>query len=337
MNDLLNGIRNFIKINFLPPRKMNWSYPLFIMSVGLLVSCLLAYGVQSILPFTPTSLAFCSLVIPFLTLISLIVPAISLSSNNEDLTVTGIAGNFTGIGPLMIALFSGVPLSLLYSSLHNISAYLWLRMGNQIVFPAFMCYNQDDSLIAKILEVVTQSVIPALGISLFFTGLMWSLFRDRNKYLGMVIIVLFYALFSLNVIDLPGTVVIGIWILILRKKTDNIFAPFLSMVAMKITEICFSSILSQVDITTLQTYSDIPATFFYSSVPAIFVAMILFSFFKVSLDDFERIYYSDLLGRESETTDEEIEKRIQPVVRGLNPALIAALINLAAVWLLSFS
>lgn len=335
MSDFLTGFKNFIKINFLPPHKMNWGYPVFIMSTGLLISVLLKLGIERVLPFTPTSLAFCSLMVPLMALLALIVPSISLSSNNTDMTLNGIAGTFTGVGPLIMAFFSGVPLSLLYSSLHNLSAYLWLRMGNNMVFPAFMCYNQDPSLIAKILEFVTQNVIPSLGICLFFTGIMWSLFKDKNKYAGMIIIIILFAAYSLNVIDLPGTVVTGIWILLLRKKTDNIFAPFLALVAMKITEICFASILSQVDITTLQTYSDIPVTFFYSSIPAIFVAMILFSFFKVSLDDFERIYYSDLLGRESETSDENVERRTQPVIKGINLALIISVVNLVVVWILS--
>ena len=331
MNAFFEGFRNFIKKNFLPPRRMNWSYPLFLMSIGMLITVILKSGISQVLPFTPTSLAFCSLVVPFLTLLALVIPAISLSSNNEELTLRGISGSFTGIGPLFIALFSGVPLSLLYSSLHNLSAYLWLRLGGSVVFPTFMCYNQDDSVMGKILEIVTQSVIPALGICIFFTGLMWSVFKDQNKLIGSVIIVLSFVLYSLNVIDIPGTAIMGIWMILLRKKTDNIYAPFLAMVAMKITEMLFTPILSQVDITKLQTYSDISVTYFYASVPALFVSAILFSFFKASLDDFERVYYSDLLGREAEN-DPDADKGVAAIIKGFSPALLITLAILVILW-----
>ena len=225
-------------------------------------------------------------------------------------------------------------MSLIYTALHNLSAYLFMRIGHTMFYPAFMCYNLDDSLISKLLEIATQSVIPALGVSIFFTGLMYSLFREENRGIGNVLIIIFYILFSLDPVNSLGLIPVGWWILKLRKKTDSIFAPFLALVAMKITEVCFSPILSQVDTTTHQTYSDIPSTVFYSSAPAVFVALILFFFFKTTLDDYERTYHSDLLGREDEDASKVIPKAEQPLpfVKGLNPSLIVTVIILAAVW-----
>ena len=333
MNDSFEAVKSFFRNNFLPQKRTNWGYPLFIMAVGLASIYIAKELLSSYLPFTSTSIVFNSLVMPLLTLIALIAPAISLSSGDTDLSINGITGKFTGIGPLLIAFFSGVPLSLVNSAFHNLVAYLWLRVGNSMVFPAFMCYNADDSVPSKILQLVTVDAIPALGMCIFFTGLMYSLFREENKLLGTIIIVIFYVLYSLNMIDIVGIAITGLWIVILRRKTGNITAPFLSIIAMKLTGTFCTFIISEVDITTLQTYSDIPVSFFYTSIPALFVSAILFGFFKASLDDFERTYYSDMLGREVDAELEEQPVKILPFVKGLNPALLVAVIILAGLWI----
>ena len=337
MKEFFRKIWKFIKDFFLPPRDLNWSYPLFVMTMGLTCIYIIKSNLTG-LPFSPTSIVFNALIIPLVVLISLFIPAVSLSSYDRRLSVTGFTGSFRGIGPLILAFFSGVPMSLIYTALHNLSAYLCLRLTHTMVYPAFMCYNLDDSVISKLLEIATQSVIPALGVSLFFTGLLYSLFREENRGIGNIIIIGFYILFSLDPVNSLGLIPIGWWILKLRKKADNVFAPFLALVAMKITEVCFAPILSPVDTTTLLTYSDIPSTVFYSSAPAVFVALILFFFFKTTLDDYEKTYHSDLLGREDEEKTKTVPKAEQPLpfVRGLNPSLIVTIIILAAVWVSLF-
>ena len=333
MNDPFEAVKSFFRNTFLPKKRTNWGYPLFIMAVALAALYIAKELLASFLPFTSTSIVFNSLVMPLLTLLALIAPAISLSSGDTDLSINGITGKFTGIGPLLIAFFSGVPLGLVNSAFHNLMAYLWLRLGRSMVFPAFMCYNADDSIASQALQIVTVDAIPALGVSIFFTGLLYSLFREENKLAGTIIIILFYSLYSLNMIDIAGIAITGLWIVILRRKTGNIMAPFLSMIAMKLTPYFFSFIISEVDITTLQTYSDIPVSFFYTSIPALFVSAILFGFFKASLDDFERTYYSDMLGREVDAELEEQPLKILPFVKGLNVSLLIAVIILVGLWI----
>jgi len=332
MKDLCRKIIRFFRLSFLPPKELNWGYPLFIMAVGLLTMFICKTQLTD-LPFSPTSLVFASLVVPLTVLISLIVPAISLSSSDNRLANAGFTGRYTGIGPILIAFFSGVPLSLFGTACHNLSAYLWLRLGRTMPFPAFMCYNLDGSLTSVILEVLTQSVIPAIGISIFFTGVMWSLFREENKGIGSVVIIIAFVLYQLNPVDTIGLIAVGWWLLTLRKKTGNIYAPFFALVAMKITQVSFSFILPYLDTTTLQTYSDIPSTIFYSSVPSLFVALILFAFFKSALDEFERIYHSDLLGRDNDETNSVPKEEIPlPFISGINPALLIAVIILLVLW-----
>ena len=333
MKSVFDGIKNFFKVTFLPPARMNWGYPVFVMSLGVVTVYLIKILLFHFeMPFSPTSIAFNALIIPLLTLIALIIPAISLASVDNNSINNGIAGKFTGIGPLLIALVSGVPLSLVNTACHNLSTYGLLRFGRTMIYPAFMCYNQDESLISTLLEITTTSIIPALGVSIFFTGFLWSLFKDENKPAGTIVIIIFYVLYNLNLIDALGAVVIGWWIVKLRKKTGTIAAPFLALSAMKIAEVCLRPIISQIDITDLQTYSDIPSTFFYASVPAVFVGIILFAFFNSSLDEFERIYNSDLLGREevqASTTEHNL-----PFVKGFNVSLLLAVLILGTIWTL---
>ncbi|MBR2522961.1 MAG: CPBP family intramembrane metalloprotease [Clostridiales bacterium] len=335
MEGFLEGVKNFFKINFLPPKRMNWGYPVFLMSVGLITSHLLRLVVfRADVPFSPTSLVFNALYVPFLTLISLIIPAVALSSTDRKLTASGICGEFTGVGPLILGLVSGIPLSLVYSSCHNFSSYLLLRFGGKMVFPEYMCYNTDPSKMTTLLEILTQNAIPAIGLCLFFTGLLYTVLSGSNKILGTAVIVVLFGLYSLNLVDLPGTILTGLWLIILRDRTGNIFAPFLALLAKAGTDIAITSILSKVDITTLQTYSDIHSTVFYCSVPAIFVAFILFALLKSSLDDFDFTYKSDLLGRTEEEDPEEKKQNGEPFFKGLNPALITGLMIIIVLWVL---
>jgi len=332
MRALCRKIINFFRLSFLPPKDLNWGYPLFVMAVGL-GTMYLCRRLVTILPFSPTSLIFASLFMPLTVLISLIIPAVSLASADKRLSSAGFAGKYTGLGPILIAFFSGVPLGLFNTACHNLSAYLWLRLGRSMAFPAFMCYNLDGSLISVILEILTQSVIPAIGISIFFAGVMWSLFRDENKGIGSVIIIIAFVLYQLNPVDTIGLIAAGWWILTLRKKAGNIYAPFFALTAMKITQVSFSFILPYLDTTTLQTYSDIPSAIFYSSIPSIFVALILFSFFKSTLDDFERVYNSDLLGRENTEDRKAVrEDRPLPLSSGFNIALASAVVIMLVLW-----
>ncbi|SCW56889.1 hypothetical protein SAMN02910456_01908 [Ruminococcaceae bacterium YRB3002] len=331
-----NKVIDYISKCFLPPKRLNWGYPVFLMAVGMLVTYLLRLTIFEFdPPFSPTSLAFNALIVPFMTLVALIIPAIALASSDPHLDGDKITGEYKGVGANMIALLSGIPLSLIVTSLHNMSTWLWLRLGRSMIYPAFMSYIDDAGLFDKMLDITTQSVIPALGIAVFFTGIMWSAFKEDQGFIRTVIIILFLVAYSLNFIDIPGTIVTGIWICFLRQRTKSAFAPFLAMSAMKITEILFSGTLTRVDITTLQTYSDIPVSVFYASVPAIFIGLILFAFFKQSLDDFEYTYNSDLLGREAEERSAEEIVNDPVFMRGFNPALLIGLVILAALWVVT--
>ena len=332
MKEFFSKVRSFFTNCFLPPKELNWGYTLFVMSAGLL-TLFLSRSLLTFLPFSPTSLIFASLIVPLQVLIALIIPAVSLAYSDNRLSTTGFTGKFTGLGPILIGFFSGVPLSLINSACHNLVTYLWLRAGIPMAYPAFMCYNLDGSFLSVMLEIMTQSVIPAIGICIFFTGVLWSLFREENKGIATIIITIAFVLYSLNPVDSIGLAVVGWWILTLRRKTGNIFAPFFALVAMKITEVSFSFILPRIDTTTLQTYSDIPSSYFYSSAPSIFMGIILLSFFKSTLNDFERIYNNDLLGRENgEAPAADNEDKPLPFMRGVNTSLAAAFIIMAVIW-----
>ena len=60
MGALCRKIIRFFKSSFLPPRDLNWGYPLFVMAVGLGMMYL-CRRLVTILPFSPTSLIFASL------------------------------------------------------------------------------------------------------------------------------------------------------------------------------------------------------------------------------------------------------------------------------------
>ena len=60
---------------------------------------------------------------------------------------------------------------------------------------------------------------------------------------------------------------------------------------------------------------------------------ILFSFFKSTLDDFERVYNSDLLGRENTEDRKAVrEDRPLPLSSGFNIALASAVVIMLVLW-----
>ena len=325
----LKTITRIIKNHFGFPRTINWGYSLLICSVGTLLVFFLRNFLAKIESFpSVTSLVGYSVIISALVVLALLLPACSLfidrKRSSADLMVDSI-GKFSGVGPLMLSFISGVALMLIRVPLHNLTVWLWLRIGRTPIFPAFFYVNDSVSKIEKWTGFLTGVVIPAAGISIFFTGLMWACFSKSEKRIASIVIAVSFALFSLDFFDFIPLIIIAFWLCFLRDAAGNVFAPFLALVSSGLTSMFFGRFVKEVDVTMIQVYSDIDATVFYSSLPAFLVGIILLLFFSKSLGEFREAYYIDFT-----VNDEDDDRKY--FSKGINIALICALIIFMVLW-----
>lgn len=303
---------------------MNWSYPLMLSSVmATLMFTLRVLAGRFGFPIPATSLIGYAIFETLFIILAAMLPAALLSRGLTDRTV----GSFTGAGSLILAFISGIPIMLITTALYNFSAWLILRVSGRMCYPLFFSHITKSNGLTDSLEIMTDTVIPAAGASMFFFGLLWSRFRSRERFLGYIIIAAAYALFSFDLISLAGLFITGWWCSFLRTKTGSIAGPFLCLIASRLSVFLFNGTLNKVDILSIQTYSDIDSVYFYSSMPAIFMGVILLSFFMKSLDSFYGTY-----------TDEEEEKALDEAIpafdKGINLTIIISGALFMTMWIL---
>ena len=202
--------RGFFQKRFGVPRPFNWGYSFLFAAIGAAATFMLALIIfeSGSLSFSTTSIIGCGLITVLMTTAALMLPSVFIPSRSG----LDIAGKYTGFGTLIMSFLSGAPIFLIKASFRNIFTYFWLRLGNSVVFPALFSYAVDDTKATLALQILTDSLIPALGISVFFYGLMWSGIRNDDKDLSYWVIPLLLCLYSLNFPDLPATFVTGIWL-----------------------------------------------------------------------------------------------------------------------------
>ena len=330
-----NPVSRFFHKQFSVPHPFNWGYSFLFAAIGAAVTMTLSLILfeSGCLSFSTTSIVGCGLITVMMTTGALMIPAVFIPGRNG----IDIAGRYTGSGTLIMSFLSGAPIFLMRASFRNIFTYLWLRLGNPIVFPALFSYAADNSKASLILQTLTDSLIPALGISVFFYGLVWSGIRNADQKLSYYVIPLMLVLYSLNFPDLPGLFVTGIWLCRVRKDAGNIWGPFLCLSGSKMFGIIMQGVISEVDLTMLRTYSDMPVTFFFSSIPALVVAGILFAFFRKMLGDFNYSYTADVYGNEgSKYTAPDDSRTVDRFRAGFNTAFFMGAIIFIIFWVMMF-
>ena len=327
--------RGFFQKRFGVPRPFNWGYSFLFAAIGAAATFMLALIIfeSGSLSFSTTSIIGCGLITVLMTTAALMLPSVFIPSRSR----LDIAGKYTGFGTLIMSFLSGAPIFLIKASFRNIFTYFWLRLGNSVVFPALFSYAVDNTKATLALQIITDSLIPALGISVFFYGLMWSGIRNDDKDLSYWVIPLLLCLYSLNFPDLPATFVTGIWLCRVRKDSGNIWGPFLCLAGSRFFSVIMQSVISEIDLTTLRTYSDMPVTFFFSSIPALVVAGILFAFFRKMLGDFNFTYTADVYGEEgSNYTAPDDTRSVNRFRAGFNTAFFMGVIIFIGLWVLMF-
>ena len=330
-----NQQKGFFQKRFGVPRPFNWGYSFLFAAIGTVVTLMLALIVfeSGSLSFSTTSIVGCGLITVMMTTAALMLPAVFIPGR----TRLDIAGKYTGAGTLIMSFLSGAPIFLIKASFRNLFTYFWLRLGNSVVFPALFSYAVDDAKATLALQIITDSLIPSLGISVFFYGLLWSGIRNSDKDLSYWVIPILLSLYSLNFPDLPATFVTGIWLCRVRKDADNIWGPFLCLAGSRFFSIIMKGVISEVDLTTLRTYSDMPVTFFFSSIPALVVAGILFAFFRKMLGEFNYYYTTDVYGDEgSKYNAPDDTQTVNRFRAGFNTALFTGVIIFVIFWILMF-
>jgi len=327
--------KGFFQKRFGVPRPFNWGYSFLFAAIGTAVTFMLALIVfeSGSLSFSTTSIVGCGLITVMMTTLALMVPSVFIPGKSG----LDIAGKYTGAGTLIMSFLSGAPIFLIRASFRNIFTYFWLRLGNSVIFPALFSYAVDDTKTTLVLQILTETLIPALGISVFFYGLLWSGIRNSDKDLSYWVIPFLFCLYSLNFPDLPALLVTGIWLCRVRKDAGNIWGPFLCLSGSRFFSIIMQSVISEVDLTTLRTYSDMPITFFFSSIPALVVAGILFAFFRKMLGEFNYTYTADVYGEEgSKYTAPDDTHMVNRFRAGFNTAFFMGVIIFVIFWILMF-
>ncbi len=317
------------------PRPYNWGYAFLFAALGATVTLALSAILfeSGCLSFSTTSVVGCGLITVMMTTFALMIPAVFIPGRSR----LDIAGRFTGMGTLVMAFLSGAPVFLVRASFRNFFTYIWLRLGNTVVFPALFSYAAETSKSSLVLQILTDSLIPSLGICVFFYGLMWSGIRNADEDLSYYVIPVLLCLYSLNFPDLPGIFVTGIWLCRVRKDSGNIWGPFLCLTGSRFFGLILKGIIDEVDLTTLRTYSDMPSTFFFSSLPALVVSGILFAFFRKILGEFHFTYNADIYGNEgSKYSSGDDTRKVDRFRGGFNTALFLGVIIFIIFWVMMF-
>ncbi len=328
-----DSILRFLKASFKVKEPLDWGYPILFVGLG----AALAYGVSmalfNFLPWSSTSLIGYSVSSIILMLFAFAMPAVFLSGATLD----NISGKYTGFGSSILALLSGVPVYLMTTSVYNVLCYVWMRLGNTIVYPYLFSYVANDTPATLSLSFMTDTLIPSICKCLLFLGLMWSSFKPSERKIAKFIIPLIACLASFDFLGGVCVFITFYWLCYVRETTENIWGPILCLAGSRLTGIFIGSLVSRVDITGIRTYQDIPMTCFYSAAPAFMVAIILFAFFMKVLGEFHFTYNNDIYG---DSFDEEYRsKREQTApgfLKGFNLAFFIGFIILLAVWVLVF-
>jgi hypothetical protein len=330
--DALRSFGDHILKAFKFPKPYNWGYPVFFGAAGMGISFLaLKLMYSGTLPFSSTSLIGCAIITILIVMLAFVAPSVLLAEHGGLF----ITGHYTGVGALILSFLSGAPLYLIKASFHNLTVAAWLRAGGSVIFPAVFYQFDQVSGSTLMLELLIDTIIPAFGFSLFFLGAVWQGFSEENKRWAFIIIPLLMALFSFDFLDIAGILVIGWWLCMVRSRTENIYGPILTLIGSRLTGILIDSVVSEVDLTTIRVYSDIPGTIYYSSVPALFVAVILLAFFRKTLGEFHFTYSADIYGDDRKPEEKDGVQAESPF-RGINLLFILGMIILAVFWFLLF-
>lgn len=329
-----NSLVKIYKNNFGFPNTINWGHSMFLCSVGTLIIYLIqSFVIRTDTFYKSTSLVGYFITSALLTTIALLLPVATLfieKRTSPKSVIVDSVGSFTGIGVLLLSMFSGCALPLIKIPLHNLSTWLWLKAGNTIVFPAFFNVNDGSSVLEKTLSYFATTAIPSFGIALFFTGLMWAcLPKKKERLLTYLIIAFSFAVFSLNPADFAGLFVCGIWICFLREKSNNVYAPLLALLSCGGMELFITKYVISVDITMVQVYSDMGTTYLFSSLPAFAGGLILLLVFSRYINEFANSYFLDFSKDDMNKKEDDSKSLIRS---GINLGLITGIIIFIVLW-----
>lgn len=302
---------------------MTWGWSVMILSLATaLFLALRCFFKDPELLYPAESVVGCSFLVILMTLCAQVLPSVMLSRGFGD----EVIGHYTGVGTLILALVSGIPLMLIRIPLYNLMAYLTLRLSGRSIYPVF--FHQDPATtVGSILAVISDTVIPAFGIALFFFGFLWSRFKSTDRLKAYIVIIAAYALYSMDFTSVLALVATGIWCCYLRSRTYNMWAPFLCLISMKLSELLLPQTLSRINIFEVQTYADIGSTYFYASLPAFFMGMVLLLFFIRVLDSFAIAVRFEVSGSEN-------DENIPAFDKSINLSLLLTIAVFVTVWVL---
>lgn len=324
------GLLPLLKENFISPYRVNWSYLIWLLaigtSIGLVICRIISYE-----DFSSTSLIGYALLSPIFTLFAYIIPSVIAAKQIKS----DVFGEYTGIGALILAFISGVPLALVFRVIHNFCAYFHLWSGHKTIFPAMFYYCTDNSLISTITEIIAGTLLPAVGIAIFFYGVMWDRLSRRGFLVAVCLTALSYALVQLNPIDFIGFLFVGAWLSVLRDRTGCLWSIVACLLGLRITALITAEWIQEIDIYSIQTLSDVDNTFLYSSLPAIFFGFVLLLLIRRYLNNFKNQYFTSSMADNLDDKNADLIS-ILPEVPLLCylPALITGIALMAILWIL---
>lgn len=316
---------SFLKYSFSKPANITWGWILMVMSILLGVIYASICVLKSFeLPIAVTSVAGYACLTLIVTAVVYVFPSFVLS---QDFAVK-ITGKYTGVGAILLSFLSGVPLMMMNVAAYNFSVWATLVLNNKSIYPVFFSFGGDNSIIAMILKIFSDTVVSSFGLSIFFFGLLWSRFKSTERTAAIVVISLSFALSSLDFASVLGLIGVGVWCCFLRSRVHNIYAPFACLISLKLSEFLLPDTLCKIDIFSVQTHADIDSTFFYSSLTALFMGLLLIQFFIRVLNNFEN-YVKHEIDTEAENAT------IPPFDNNIRLSLVLAIVVFIVIWVLT--
>ncbi|NLW88425.1 MAG: CPBP family intramembrane metalloprotease [Clostridiaceae bacterium] len=230
---------------------------------------------QSILPFSKSSLIGFSLISVLRVFLCLLLPLVFFASRyHADDPI--LYGSHPGFGAIIHSILLGLPVMLIFISLHNLLIRFLILRSVRIPPQAFYFTTRDGSGEALLLYVAVGVILPILAEELLFRGLMTgSLPGILSNRKGTVIVAFLFAVFMLNPIDFFSYFLLGLLLGYIRLALDNTLCCVLTRLSMIGSYFLFQPLLPNLDVAVVRTEADIDPTVMYISITALIMGTII--------------------------------------------------------------
>ena len=192
-------------------------------------------------PFAKNSLLGFSIITILGSLFCLFLPIFAFSYKYPELEKIAF-GKWPGRTWIVYSVLLGVPAALIFTSIHNLTIFILIKGGHNVIFPAYLFPSGDLSALSMLLAFLTGILIPSIATELYFRGVFFAqLPPNVGMFVPIVLSAFFYALYMQNPVDFLPYFLQGILFAYLRKKSSNILCSIITAIVTPLFIWVFSS------------------------------------------------------------------------------------------------